>query len=68
MWWPTVPLELWLKYSAEGDPEGGLPCDGGQKYVSRTKEEWTRMEQTLDELLKETRPLEGSSKASQSEL
>jgi len=35
MRWPTVPLDEWLKLATEGDPEGMLPCDIGEKYEPR---------------------------------
>lgn len=52
MLWPNTPLSLWLMLCAEGDPEGMLPCDDGQKYIPRPAEEEERMEQTLQEFLK----------------
>lgn len=51
LWWPNVPLELWLELSGEGDPEGGLPCDRGEKYDARTPEVWSEMEASVDEFV-----------------
>jgi hypothetical protein len=51
LWWPNVPLELWLELSGEGDPEGGLPCDRGEKYDARTPEVWSKMEESVDEFI-----------------
>jgi hypothetical protein len=51
MRWPTVPLEEWLKLATEGDPEGMLPCDIGEKYDPRPDKEWVRMESALNTLL-----------------
>ena len=50
MHWPNVPLDLWVKFAAEFDPEGGLPCDQGQLYNMRPKEEWSKMDKCLGDI------------------
>ena len=42
-----VPLDTWLKLAAEGDPEGGLPCDNGQRYFARPESEYELMDEAL---------------------
>jgi len=49
MRWPNVPLDLWTKLAAEFDPEGGLPCDQGQRYNMRPTHEWGKMDKVLDD-------------------
>ena len=55
-----VPLDAWLKLAAEGDPEGGLPCDRGQKYYPRPVSEYARMDRVLRDI--EDGKLPGASK------
>ena len=50
MHWPNVPLDLWVKFAAEFDPEGGLPCDTGQSYHIRPEAEWSKMNKCLDDI------------------
>lgn len=49
-----VPLGEWLKFAAEADPEGMLPCDEGEQYVPRSPEEATRMDRELSRLESES--------------
>ena len=53
MRWPNVPLELWLKLATEGDPEGMLPCDIGEKYDPRPPEEMDKMDRVINEAMAE---------------
>eukprot|EP00398_MALV-I-01_sp_L67-1_P000418 gene418-69_t len=50
MLWPNTPLDLWLQFAAEADPEGMLSCDHGEVYNPRKPEEWQRMEDVISEL------------------
>ena len=45
--WPNVPLELWTKFAAEFDQQGGLECDRGRQYNPRPAEEWSKMGEVL---------------------
>lgn len=49
-----VPLRVWCKPAAEGDPEGPLPCDHGQEYQVQDDDEFERMRARVEqELAKE---------------
>ena len=42
-----VPLDTWLKLAAEGDPEGGLEGNRGQRYFTRPESEYELMDEAL---------------------
>jgi len=46
-----VPLRLWCKPAAEGDPEGALPCDNGEEYHFCDDSEYKKMEDVVQEHL-----------------
>merc|ERR1712072_257245 len=68
MRWPTVPLDEWLKLAAEGDPEGGLPCDQGQKYDPRPASEWKKMDAALQKLVDEYKAAKAKAAKGKAEL
>lgn len=51
--WPSTPLGAWLKFSAEADHEGMLPCDEGEQYLPRPSHEDRRMADTLTKIEKD---------------
>jgi hypothetical protein len=48
--WPSTPLGSWLKFSAEADHEGMLPCDEGENYIPKPATEDQRMADTLQKI------------------
>lgn len=56
-----VPLRIWAKPAAEGDEEGPLSCDVGEEYINCGDEEFVKMENFVQERLRQRgeRPTDG---------
>lgn len=63
-----MPLGLWLRFVAEADPEGMLPCDVGERYRPRTQAEQQQADAALQQLADAQRPPTAAAASARAEL